>query len=181
MRKQSITLTRDQVREMTKFLVENGKSHWFVLKNHGACVGVAHKRDGFELEGILYYFAGCNPQTDEDFHETTQAKFGGDDFVEHLEYELLEEFLNSPEEFNGFCVTVSNDKIDCEAVVIKEKKAKKAKAPKTPRVTVRSIVEAAIADGCTNEEVLERVREALPNAKTNKACVNWYRSKLNKG
>lgn len=37
---------------------------------------------------------------------------------------------------------------------------------------------AALREGLTNEEVLEKVLEDHPGASTSLASINWYRSKL---
>lgn len=47
-----------------------------------------------------------------------------------------------------------------------------------PKVTVGSIANAALREGKTNEEALAAVQEALPEAKTSLASINWYRNKL---
>lgn len=44
--------------------------------------------------------------------------------------------------------------------------------------TVGSVAEAAIKSGKNNEEALEAVKEAFPDAKTSLASINWYRNKL---
>lgn len=49
---------------------------------------------------------------------------------------------------------------------------------KTEKVTVGSIACAAIREGKTNEEALKAVQEAIPDAKTSLASINWYRNKL---
>lgn len=46
------------------------------------------------------------------------------------------------------------------------------------KVTVGSVAIAAIKAGKSNEEALAAVKEALPDAKTSLASINWYRNKL---
>ncbi len=65
-----------------------------------------------------------------------------------------------------------------EAIAVK---APRAKIDKTARVTVKSIAEAAITAGKSNEEVLAAVLEVLPEAKTTLGCVRWYRTKMTGG
>lgn len=43
---------------------------------------------------------------------------------------------------------------------------------------VGSVAIEAIRAGKTNEEALEAVKEAFPEAKTSLASINWYRNKL---
>lgn len=43
---------------------------------------------------------------------------------------------------------------------------------------VGMVANAALRDGLTNEEALQRVLAAFPNARTNTGCINWYRRKL---
>lgn len=45
---------------------------------------------------------------------------------------------------------------------------------------VGEIAERLILDGLPDEEVLKQVLEALPEARTSKESVAWYRSKLRK-
>ena len=46
--------------------------------------------------------------------------------------------------------------------------------------SIGEVAEAAIRDGLTNAETLERVRERFPEASTSAASVAWYRARLRK-
>ena len=65
-----------------------------------------------------------------------------------------------------------------------EAKAKKAAAPKKaasagPKVgTIGAVANAALMAGKTNDEALAAVKKMFPKAKTNLACISWYRGKL---
>lgn len=46
------------------------------------------------------------------------------------------------------------------------------------KATVGSVARKAIADGLTNAEALEQVRERFPHARTSLKSVAWYRSRM---
>lgn len=47
-----------------------------------------------------------------------------------------------------------------------------------PSRGVGAVARDAIRRGMSNEEALEHVRAVLPDAKTNKTCIYWYRAKM---
>ena len=47
-----------------------------------------------------------------------------------------------------------------------------------PKRGVGTAAQEAIKSGMTNEEALEAVRKAFPEAKTTLASINWYRNKM---
>lgn len=80
-----ITLKAKDVRELSQFLKRHGKETFFLAKDHGAYIGATAGSNADEtFERIIHYFAGCNPEKDEGFYETSRWKFGGDDFGEML-------------------------------------------------------------------------------------------------
>lgn len=85
-----ITLKAKDVRELSEFLKRHNKTEWFLAKDQGAYVGATagSNADG-TFENLIYYFAGCNPDKDEDFYETSRWKFGGDDFGQMLPAEWI--------------------------------------------------------------------------------------------
>jgi len=44
--------------------------------------------------------------------------------------------------------------------------------------TVGAVVLEAMLDGATNEEALDIVKEAFPDAKTSPSSISWYRNKF---
>ncbi|UTC27992.1 hypothetical protein [Stenotrophomonas phage A1432] len=48
------------------------------------------------------------------------------------------------------------------------------------RKTIAEVIREGISQGLDNAQVLEKVREAFPNANTSPACVSYYRSKMKK-
>lgn len=47
-----------------------------------------------------------------------------------------------------------------------------------PNRGVGAVARDAIRRGMSNDETLEHVHTVLPDAKTNKTCIYWYRAKL---
>lgn len=80
-----ITLKANEVRQLSDFLKRHNRDTFFVAKDHGAYVGATagSNADG-TFENLVFYFAGCNPEKDEDYYENAMDKFGGDDFGEML-------------------------------------------------------------------------------------------------
>ena len=71
------TLNQKQVKQLYKASIADPKSTGFYLaKDHGAYIGAGILGEG----GAVFYFAGCDPQKNDDYHEETAYKFGGDDF-----------------------------------------------------------------------------------------------------
>lgn len=85
-----ITLNAKATRELSEFLERHNRDDWFLAKDHGAYIGATagSDKDG-TFERIIHYFAGCNPDKDEDFYETSCWKFGGDDFGQMLPAEWI--------------------------------------------------------------------------------------------
>jgi len=80
-----ITLKAKDVHELSDFLKRHGKSEFFLAKDQGAYIGAnAGSHSDGTFESIIHYFAGCNPDKDVDFYETSRWKFGGDDFGQML-------------------------------------------------------------------------------------------------
>ena len=46
------------------------------------------------------------------------------------------------------------------------------------KITIGDVAMAAIKDGATNEDALEKVKAKFPEANTSLASINWYRQKL---
>lgn len=80
-----ITLKAHDVLELSDFLKRHGKETFFLAKDQGAYIGATAGKHGTDtFERIIHYFAGCNPDKDADFYETSRWKFGGDDFGQML-------------------------------------------------------------------------------------------------
>lgn len=52
---------------------------------------------------------------------------------------------------------------------------------KTKGPGVGSLVKDLIGQGLNTDDILVKVKEAFPEAKTNRTCVSWYRSSLKRG
>lgn len=93
-----ITLTKPRLREFAGFLSEHKVKRWFLAKDQGAYIGATNgkKHDDPAFARKIFYFKGCNPNTDEDYYETARDKFGGDDFGEWLEPSIIYELAGNP-------------------------------------------------------------------------------------
>lgn len=49
---------------------------------------------------------------------------------------------------------------------------------KGKKLDVGNVAFSALREGLTNQEVLQKVLKAYPNARTNVSCISWYRNKL---
>jgi hypothetical protein len=75
-----ITLSVPDLQRLVEFCQANALENYFIAKDQGAYLGASMGAGN----NVLFYFAGCNPDKDPDFYETSRAKFGGDDFGEQL-------------------------------------------------------------------------------------------------
>ncbi len=92
-----ITLTRADVQKLSDFCAKHGEDKWFLAKDQGAYVGATGgSQEEGTFENCIFYFKGCDPHKDEDWYDEAHYKFGGDDFGEHFEVELLTKFLANP-------------------------------------------------------------------------------------
>ncbi len=71
------TLNQKQVKQLYKASVADPKNSGFYLaKDHGAYIGAGILGEG----GAVFYFAGCDPQKNDDYYDEAGYKFGYDDF-----------------------------------------------------------------------------------------------------
>tara|TARA_R110000744_G_scaffold50337_2_gene108908 strand:- start:334 stop:693 length:360 start_codon:yes stop_codon:yes gene_type:complete len=91
-----ITLKRDQLDEFALFLRNHDVEKWFIAKDHGAYIGATNKEKGDKFKNKLFYFSGCNPDTDEDFYDNAIDKFGGDDFGEFFDSDVVHKICGDP-------------------------------------------------------------------------------------
>lgn len=110
----SITLNRQKLKKLTKFCADHQVDQWFIAKDRGAYVG-AVSRNGDAIVNCLFYFAGCNPDIDEDWYDTASAKFGGDDFGEHFGVGMLTQAMEDSA-LQKIKITVGETNISIEAV-----------------------------------------------------------------
>lgn len=200
--KVQMTLTAAQVQEIVDFADEYSVENFFIAKDSGAYLGITAKGEDGELKRILHYFKGCNPETDEDYYENADMKFGGDDFGESLPVKAFRDALKvdnlekvmvlvrkTTVAITPFAAKKSapkaTPKVKNEEEAVKaleesvEKNKEKAKKG-TKKMGVGAYAMECIMDGYSNEEVVEMVLEKFPSAKTSKASVAWYRSKMKK-
>ena len=194
-----ITLNRQQLDQFAAFLRKHDCDKWFIAKDEGAYIGAtAADESGKVTDRCIFYFRGCDPKKDEDYWDTQQSMFGGDDFGEYLEAEIVLGLADNPDVVT-MRVKLSASKIQVDYSVNKPKvaapkpslrptnkmpKSKKSPKPdqaKAKKRTIGAVAMDAIRSGKSNEQVLEAVRAEFPSAKTTVACVNWYRNKVRKG
>lgn len=88
----TISLSRDDVSAIHTFVVTNNCKNWFVAKDDGAYVGASIGKG----QNVIRYFPGCDPKKNANWFDKVQRDFGGDDFGEHLDVKLLNEFMANP-------------------------------------------------------------------------------------
>lgn len=97
----TIELSHRQVKQLVDFCLEHKITKWFIAKDQGAYLGASTGMD--PAPKCLFYFPGCDPEKDEDWYDTAHAKFGGDDFGEHMPVADLQRYLANP---NMLCLEV---------------------------------------------------------------------------
>ena len=50
---------------------------------------------------------GCNPEKNKDWYDTAESRFGGDDFGEHFDAQVLKDFVDSGYKRINFKFTAS--------------------------------------------------------------------------
>jgi len=91
-----ITLTRDDLNEFALFLRKHNVEKWFIAKDHGAYIGATNNEKGDNFQSKLFYFSGCNPDTDEEFYDNARNKFGGDDFGDFFDAAIVHDICADP-------------------------------------------------------------------------------------
>lgn len=67
-----ITLTKAQVQQLVAFCDEHKQTNFFLAKDQGAYVGAAVSGEDGQIKNCLFYFKGCDPNTDQDWHHNTR-------------------------------------------------------------------------------------------------------------
>ncbi|NHZ99106.1 DUF3085 domain-containing protein [Massilia sp. CCM 8734] len=81
----SLILNRADIDKFAAFVTEHSIKQIFIAKDHGAYVGASVG----EKNNCIFYFKGCDPSKDKDYYDTAHARFGGDDFGEHLDANIV--------------------------------------------------------------------------------------------
>lgn len=89
----TITLSRQEVEKLVNHCKVNGKTEYFIAKDHGAYLGAAPSKSGHKC---IFYFKGCDPDKNPDFYEKSRQLFGGDDFGEFFDVAILEQAVGNP-------------------------------------------------------------------------------------
>lgn len=77
------------------------KDYGAYLMSNGA-LGEGETADSL---GIVVYAEGTNPESDSDWHETTRALCGADDFVENIPIEWLKEAITKKHQYVEILLT----------------------------------------------------------------------------
>lgn len=94
--KNQITLNRAKLDKFAAFLRKHECENWFIAKDQGAYVGATGgKEEDGTFENCIFYFKGCDPSKG-DVWEHCQARFGGDDFGEHLPVNHITALADDP-------------------------------------------------------------------------------------
>lgn len=105
----SLTLNRADIDKFAAFVTEHSIKRIFIAKDYGAYVGASIG----EKANCIFYFKGCDPAKDKDCDDTARAKFGGDDFGEHLDASVvLAAAADSQVKTMKFTITASSMKVE---------------------------------------------------------------------
>ena len=89
-------LNKAQAKKLFDFCQNNSVDKFFFAKDQGAYFGATKgSQSEGDFKNCIVYLQGCDPDKNEDFYETCRNRFGGDDFGEHFEVNLLNEFVSS--------------------------------------------------------------------------------------
>jgi len=177
-----ITLKKKQLDEFAAFIRKHDVKKWFLAKDQGAYVGACggSQEDG-TFENILFYFNGCNPNTDEDFWENGQAKFGGDDFGEQFPVDVILDLADDPLT-TKMVVNVGKTSISMKSWARKAPAPQAPKAPKAPKpkapknvqkMTKGEQIRQLLAEGVDVDTIVGMVG-------TTANSVRWHKSKMMK-
>jgi len=179
-----ITITRKDLEAMSALAKKHGTKKFFMAKDEGAYVGVTGGKDE-TFENHICYFKGMNPKINDDAWDNARHAFGGDDFGEHFDMDIIHKLVADPLT-TKMVIKVGRSSISISSYARKApaapKAAPKKAAPKatTSKSTIGQIATRAIQNGMKNEDIISLVKSVYPNAKTSNASINWYRSQLNK-
>ena len=116
-----ITLSILDLHKLVTFCRKNNQKQYFIAKDQGAYLGASCGGDN----NCIFYFRGCDPKKDTDWYDNAHAKFGGDDFGEHLSLDGLLNLLGRMHEveqkagkhiYKGICWNVGIRSISMKAV-----------------------------------------------------------------
>jgi hypothetical protein len=178
-----ITLNKKQLDQFAAFIRKHDVKKWFLAKDQGAYVG-ATAGEGDTFENIIFYFKGMDPNKDGEFYDNAMYAFGGDDFGEHFDADIILKLADDPLT-TKMVLNVGASSISIKSwakpapknVEQPKPAAPKKPQPKAAKRSIASVAYDAIAEGLDNEAVLQRILAEFPNAKTNINCVRWYRNK----
>lgn len=182
-----ITITRKDLEAMSALAKKHGSKKFFMAKDQGAYVGVCGgDHDKGTFENHIVYFKGMDPKKNPyDFYDNARYAFGGDDFGEHFDIDIIHKLVADPLT-TKMVVKVGRSSINISSYARKApaapKAAPKKAAPKptTSKSTIGQIAMRGIENGMTNEAIISLVKSVYPDAKTSNASINWYRSKMRK-
>ena len=92
----SVSMNMAQAKQLFNFCDKNKVKEFFFAKDQGAYFGATsgNSSEG-NFENCILYVRGCDPQKNDDWWENASHRFGGDDFGEHFDCDLLKQFVTS--------------------------------------------------------------------------------------
>lgn len=91
-----VGMNRKQAIQLSDFCKHHEKTQFFFCKDQGAYFGsTAGSQSEGNFENCIIYMKGCDPEQNVNFYETITNRFGGDDFGEHFDVQLLVNFIAS--------------------------------------------------------------------------------------
>ncbi len=89
------TLKKSDALALLAFCEKHNKDNFFFAKDQGVYFGQTHgSQSENNFENHIVYCDGFNPDTNDDWWESASDSFGGDDFGEMLEIDILKKFAS---------------------------------------------------------------------------------------
>ena len=164
-----ITITRKDLEAMSALAKKHGSKKFFMAKDQVAYVGVTGG-EGDTFENHIVYFKGMDPKKNpDDFYDNARYAFGGDDFGEHFDMDIIHKLVADPL-VTKMVVKVGRSSISINSFARPAPKPQaapkpaKAKTPTTGKSTIGQIAMRGIENGMTNEQIISLVKSVYPGA-----------------
>jgi len=109
----AITLRKPQLKKFADFIRKHECKNWFIAKDEGAYIGATSGNvDDGTFENCLFYFKGCDPSKNESYWDEARQQFGGDDFGEFFDAEIILQHADNTK------VTSMKITVDPEEIII---------------------------------------------------------------
>ncbi|WP_076922836.1 DUF3085 domain-containing protein [Pseudoalteromonas sp. SK20] len=92
----NVSLNKSQSKKIFDFCQKHSVTHFYFAKDQGAYfLAKKGSTSNGDFENCLVYVKGCDPNKNTECYETARNRFGGDDFAESFEVDVLAQFVNS--------------------------------------------------------------------------------------